>query len=280
MKYFLCTLFVIGILLKGSNSLGQKTRVQELNYILEQKTELVLVAAHRGAHRDVPENSLASIDNAVAAGAAIVELDVRQTKDGVFILMHDKSLDRTTTGKGLVEDHTWAELQHLYLLHEGKATAHKIPTFKEALEHLRGKILIDVDFKVSGLPAREEAYKLIENLGVEDHVIFFLYDFKEMEHLYRINPKIKLMPRAYTYDMLDEIVALGITKIIHLDESFTDQEKLSNLKGLRLWANTLGKVDQAAKDDVDVFGIFRKKHNYINIIQTDLPETLYQFLKK
>ena len=75
----------------------------------------VIVVAHRGDWRNFPENSLEAIDNAIKMGVDIVELDVKKTKDGELILMHDRTLDRTTTGKGKVEDHTLAEIKDLRL---------------------------------------------------------------------------------------------------------------------------------------------------------------------
>ena len=60
----------------------------------------ITVVAHRADWRYAPENSLAAIESSIRLGADVVELDVQKTKDGQLILMHDKTLDRTTTGKG------------------------------------------------------------------------------------------------------------------------------------------------------------------------------------
>src|SRR5690554_1673670 len=104
-----------------------RDRLGQIWEIYYHHPETVLVVAHRGAHTEVPENSLASIDKAVEAGAHIVELDVRRTQDGVFVIMHDRTLDRTTTGSGEVANHTYAELQSLRLLYHGDPTEHPIP---------------------------------------------------------------------------------------------------------------------------------------------------------
>src|SRR4051794_15925342 len=58
--------------------------------------EHVMIAAHRSAHLVHPENSLAAIRDAIEIGADIIELDVRKTKDGVYVLLHDENIDRTT----------------------------------------------------------------------------------------------------------------------------------------------------------------------------------------
>lgn len=70
----------------------------------------ILTAAHRGQWRSAPENSLRAFEAAFADGAELVETDVRTTRDGVLVLMHDPTVDRTTDGTGAVADLTWAQL--------------------------------------------------------------------------------------------------------------------------------------------------------------------------
>lgn len=75
----------------------------------------ITVVAHRADWRYAPENSLAAIESSIRLGADVVELDVQKTKDGQLILMHDKTLDRTTTGKGKVAEWTLDSIRTLYL---------------------------------------------------------------------------------------------------------------------------------------------------------------------
>ena len=106
----------------------------------------VFVAMHRGDWRNFPENSKGSILSSIRLGADIVELDVHMTKDGRFVLNHDESLDRTTTGKGLVSDHTLAEIKTLKMLdRDGRQTDYEVLTLEEALELARGRILVNID---------------------------------------------------------------------------------------------------------------------------------------
>ncbi|MBI3178913.1 MAG: hypothetical protein HYZ27_04590 [Deltaproteobacteria bacterium] len=69
-----------------------------------------LLIAHRGASRDAPENTMEAFDLAVRLGAHVLELDVRVSKDGVVVVMHDATVDRTTSGRGAVRDLTSSEL--------------------------------------------------------------------------------------------------------------------------------------------------------------------------
>jgi len=108
--------------------------------------DYVFVAMHRGDWRNFPENSKGAILSAIRLGADIVELDVHMTKDGRFVLNHDKSLDRTTTGEGLVRDHTLAEIKTLKMRdRDGQPTDFEVLTLEEALELTRGKIIVNID---------------------------------------------------------------------------------------------------------------------------------------
>lgn len=71
------------------------------------------LSAHRGGVTLAPENTLAAYQHAFAYGMDFVEVDVRETADGVFVAMHDKTVDRTTNGTGLVSSLSWAEIQSL-----------------------------------------------------------------------------------------------------------------------------------------------------------------------
>lgn len=245
-------------------------------------TGQIMIAAHRGGHLTVPENSLASIDEAIRAGADIVELDVRETRDGVMVLLHDKNLDRTTTGKGELQHLTYAETQQLYLIHQGNSTSYRIPTFREALVYAKGRIIIDIDFKISGIKARERAYEIIKELDMESGVLFFLYDYTEMDSLYKINPRIKMMPRAYNHDQMREIIDKDLTDIIHIDPSFENSPLLpeARSKGIRLWMNSLGETDAKSSDNQNVYRDFVKRYSHINIIQTDFPARLKEALNR
>src|SRR5262245_58605704 len=103
-----------------------------------------LVSAHRGgARRGFPENCLATFENTLRHTPALLEVDPRYTKDGAIVLMHDATLERTTTGEGKVADHTLAELKALRLKDpEGNITDYRIPTLDEALAWAKGKTML------------------------------------------------------------------------------------------------------------------------------------------
>ncbi|MGV3762284.1 glycerophosphodiester phosphodiesterase family protein [Parapedobacter sp.] len=261
----------------------QRARVDNIWKRYHHEPQAVLVAAHRGAHVSVPENSLASIDRAVEAGAHIVELDVRQTKDGIFVLMHDKSIDRTTTGTGKIKEKTYEELSQIRLVHEGEPTAYRIPTLKEALLRAKDRILVDIDFKAEGMQARFDAYRQIADLGVTDHIIFFLYDYTEMAALHAYDPRIKIMPRAYNANQLDSIIKSDLTDIVHIDDSYYDDGLFRDITGrspIRIWANALGVPDKAEAAGEDGYTKLFEQMPYINVVQTDFPEKMVEFVRR
>lgn len=258
-------------------------RAQEILRVWTQEPEKILITAHRGGHLESPENSRAAIEEAIAAGAHIIELDVNQTADGELVIIHDKTVDRTTTGTGVVSEMTWAELSALPLTHRGVATEHRTITLREALSQTKDRVLVDLDFKIGTYEAAREVYRVVEELGVEDQVIFFLYDHAEMARMHRLNPRIRIMPRARSMKDVHEIMTQNLTDIIHIDQGFAgEDEALQKLRGqgIRLWANTLGSYDHLVltSGTTDAFATFFNKVPFINIVQTDHPAKLKEFL--
>jgi glycerophosphoryl diester phosphodiesterase len=94
------------------------------------------IIAHRGASGHAPENTLAAFERAVELGAGFIETDIRLTRDARFVAFHDEMLDRTTNGKGGVQQHTLAELRELDAGHwfDREFVGQHIPTLEEVLE--------------------------------------------------------------------------------------------------------------------------------------------------
>jgi len=114
-----------------------------------------LVIGHRGNPEAAPENTIASILSAFEAGADFAEVDVRVSRDGVPVIFHDETLERTTNGKGALADHTLAELKALDAgaWKGGAFAGERIPTLVEALRAARGKGRLFLDVPVSGIGA-------------------------------------------------------------------------------------------------------------------------------
>ena len=114
--------------------------------LLAGDTTAVFVVAHRGDWRYAPENSVAAIEHSIAVGVDVVELDLQLTRDSVLIVMHDATLNRTTTGKGRVADWTLDSIRMLKLKNGcGIRTKHTVPTLEEALLAAKGRVLVNLD---------------------------------------------------------------------------------------------------------------------------------------
>lgn len=114
--------------------------------LLAGDTSAVFVVAHRGDWRHAPENSVAAIEHSIDVGVDVVELDLQLTRDSVLIVMHDATLDRTTTGKGKVADWTLDSIRTLRLKNGcGIRTKHSVPTLEEALLAAKGRVLVNLD---------------------------------------------------------------------------------------------------------------------------------------
>jgi hypothetical protein len=110
------------------------------------------VIAHRGSSADRPENTLASFQRAIEAGATAVEVDVRTTSDGHLVILHDATLDRTTAGSGAVGDNSLAEVRQLDAgsWFDPAYAGQRVPTLKEVLVLCRGKVDVLLDLKEQG----------------------------------------------------------------------------------------------------------------------------------
>lgn len=111
----------------------QQTKLQ--SFLFKTKTGLI---AHRGSHLRAPENTIKAIYEAGRLGYEMVELDVQRTSDGVYMLMHDSTIDRTTNGTGTFRDMTYSQVKNLvvdegYLGKSGEEVI-RVPTFEEACQ--------------------------------------------------------------------------------------------------------------------------------------------------
>lgn len=114
----------------------------------------VEVVSHRTNAGDAPENTLAGIEAAVRDGCAAVEVDVRATRDGALVLLHDETLERTTGDRRRIDSVTLEEVRALTVLDPfGASPPQRVPTLAEALEALHGRIAIEIDLPMRGLEA-------------------------------------------------------------------------------------------------------------------------------
>jgi glycerophosphoryl diester phosphodiesterase len=238
----------------------------------------ILVAAHRADHEIYAENSLPAIQTAIDKGIDIIEIDVRETKDGALVLMHDESIDKKTDGHGKIADMTFAALQGVHLKREGVVTTAHIPSFQQALEMAKGKIMIDIDFKADTKSAMISTCKMVKAMGMEKQVLFFVYDYKDADLVREIDPDIPVMPRVHNAEETMAVVKQQRYPILHGDDGFYTDSLMQIVReaNMRVWMNALGDYDDLGEKGFD--SLLQKKQ--INVIQTDKPEELLAYLRK
>ena len=132
------------------------------------KSAKPLHIGHRGARGLLDENTLESLKKAEALGVDLVEFDIQRTADGVFVIMHDETVDRTTDGTGPIDQMTLAQFQALKT-----KSGFTPPTLAEVLDWLAGNDLgFILDFKVKDPAFARELVQIIEDRGLLDRAVF------------------------------------------------------------------------------------------------------------
>lgn len=234
-----------------------------------------MVSAHRGGpYPGFPENAIETFANVVKYTPSIIELDVAMTKDGVLVLMHDDKLDRTTTGKGLVSDAIYAEIQELFLKDEdGKVTEFKVPTLEEALIWSKGKALLTVDIKQS-VPY-EKIIEVVRETESEAHAALITYSFAAAKKLHYMAPELMLSVTIRNMEEIQRMEQSGIpwTRVIAFTgvaERPQEFNRALHEKGVFTILGVLGNLDQSAVARGDqIYASFVQKG--ADILATDRP---------
>ncbi len=194
-----------------------------------------LVIAHRGACRRAPENTLAAFRMAAELGADAIELDAKLTSDGQVVVLHDQTLDRTTSGRGRVADHTLAEIKAL------EAGAHfspefvgePVPTLDEVLRAVGDRLLINIDLGVytarsSRLP--EAVIEVVRARGMQRRVLLSSFHPFTLQRARKADPTIPLglliMPRQPAWQRL-LVYLLSPKDFLHLNEGLVTPRSMA-----------------------------------------------------
>ncbi|RLE81908.1 MAG: glycerophosphodiester phosphodiesterase [Thermoprotei archaeon] len=141
------------------------------------------VVGHRGAAGYEPENTIRAILKGIECGATAIEVDVRRTKDGTLILMHDETVDRTTNGSGRVADLTFDEIRRF---DAGKGE--KVPTLEEVLEVTKGKVKVFLELKEVGY--EDKVVGIVDSLNAREYVWIISFHKEAIKNLKDIAPDI------------------------------------------------------------------------------------------
>lgn len=229
-----------------------------------QSENYIYVAAHRGWCGKYPENTMAAFKGALTLDIDQIETDVRVTKDGELVLIHDATVDRTTNGSGLVIDYTFEELRKL-----DAGNGEQIPTLVELMELVKDHptITLDIELKEYPTESREAlAYsvcdrilKIIDDYGFTDRCvvntwsgklheyIVDTYGDKYKQHVYypqRHLGECTKDPYAYAY----------CTCVFGLEGEVTVEQvkELHKDSGVRIWAGTYAKDEKSIDLSVSI----------------------------
>ena len=273
--------------------------LRELN---NPKSDYVFVISHRADWRNFPENSLEAIESAIQMGVDIVELDVHRTVDGELVVCHDKTIDRTTNGKGKISELTLEYIKSRNLRAGHRAvTRYKMPTLAEALDVCNGRVLINID---KGINYYDQILDMLKERKMINQVIikssksaddmkeFFSNHKKNMLYMPIINYNEKSWDKHE--QLFNDYLASDLPMIAYeicWNSTLPNEEEVFNkvLKsGKRLWVNTLwnsicGGKKADLEDDAAV-GNEEKVYGKIlsfgaSMIQTDRPAMLIKYLE-
>ena len=177
------------------------------------------IIAHRGFSAISPENTLRAVVDAVKGGADLVEVDVRLTKDGYVVVMHDSTVDRTTNGTGAVAQLTLGEIKQLDAgTWKGEEFAgEKVPTLQELLEvfvqeKYKAKLLIELKFEMISMKGfmnpieglADKVATLVEEHDAFDHVVVQSFVKSYLLRILEMNQRIAVSHLLLPWTSLSE----------------------------------------------------------------------------
>ena len=155
------------------------------------------IVAHRGFSSKAPENTLVAFERAIAIGADYFELDVMASKDGVPMVIHDETIDRTCSDarSGKVNTFDAHELSKIYAGHPSKFGLEfrdeAIPTLDQALKLAKGRIKVCVEIKAPGI--EEAILSVISKNDMNKDVIIFSFEETILQRVHQLDPDLPLL---------------------------------------------------------------------------------------
>lgn len=239
-----------------------KQRQDEETCCLESENRM-RIFAHRGFSGKYPENTMLAFRKAYETGCDGIELDVHLTKDGVPVIMHDESIDRTTNGSGYIRDYTYEELCRFdcWGAFPGKYEFQRIPTLEEYLDWVKDTDLItDMELKNSVYyyqNMEEKVIDLIRKLHLEDRILFSSFNPVSMLKCKKLIPEI---PAGFLMetrmDNMGGFAKENGVEFYHPDISFLTEEQVKECHekgiGINVWTvNKKKHMRQMAEWKVD-----------------------------
>lgn len=222
------------------------------NFFAPQDGYGPLVSAHRGGrnYEKLPENSMELFRHTISKCPAILEMDISMTRDSILVLMHDATLERTSTGMGLLEEKSWKELQKLFLKDDfGNTTNYRIPLVEEVLLWGKDKAILSLDVK-KGVPF-EMVVDLIEQTKTTDCVFIITYNPADASKVFRLNPDLMISASMRNQEEYARMMDTGIpaNKLLAFTGTILSEQKYYKLladRQIPAILGTMGNLDRRA----------------------------------
>jgi glycerophosphoryl diester phosphodiesterase len=230
-----------------------------------------IVIAHRGSHLIKPENSIAAIEEAINLGADYVEIDLRTTRDGHLVLIHNETVDHTTNGKGRIGDLNLDQVEKL-VLYAKDGQLYRLPTFKEALKACKNRINIYLDFKDADVA---QAYKEIKSAGMEKQILVYINKTEQYKSWRTLAPNMPLMSGLPKSIKTKEELTFFLYKMpLEATDNIPNEALFDAMRenGLSVFLD----VQMADEDSVKWKAAMDKR---VQGVQTDHPEALIKYLQ-
>jgi len=242
-----------------------------------------LVSAHRGGpYPGYPENAIATFAHIAEKTPAVIECDIAMTSDSVLVMMHDNTLDRTTTGTGEVSVHTWTDLQKLKLKDlNGEVTEHGIPTLKETLEWGKGKVLFTLDVK-RGVPFAM-VVDMVQQTDMQLYAAIITYNANAAQEVYQLDSSLLISVGLGNKEAYEAHKALGIPDesmigFVGVSEPEAAHYQFLHEKGITCILGVLGNLDKKAVATGDALYADVVKRG-ADILATDRPVEAAEAIK-
>lgn len=207
----------------------------------QKEGEGFIVIAHRGASRAAPENTLSAMKKAIEYGADYAECDVFQTKNGEIVLFHDEEMARTTGQEGMIWDYTLAELKELEVgsWFSEEFRGEPIPTLREVIQLVKGKIKLNIEVKVSGNDPdiAEKVVNIIRSESIAKECMVTSFEKPVIEKVKEIAPELItgfIFDEEYPPDIFEGNWEYVCSKRNIVDEEFVRKAK-QNKKKIFVW---------------------------------------------
>ncbi|GAB3640054.1 glycerophosphodiester phosphodiesterase family protein [Spirosoma arcticum] len=240
------------------------------------KRAIAKISAHRGGGdlAGYPENCIESFAYLAKNLPVIIECDIDLTRDSVMVMMHDATLDRTTTGTGKLIDKTYAETQQ-YRLEDnaGNVTNYQIPTLEAVLRWGKNRVTFTLDVKRNVSFAK--VVDMIHKTGAGDYAALITYNAPDAILVHRLDPALMIsvtIRNRAEYDRLHDLGLPDNRMIAFVGVKEPDRELYQFLhqKGIACILGTLGNLDkQAAAKGDQVYRTFAE--NGADVMSTDRP---------